>query len=131
MKRIQIMFLSLVAAFLVSCKTQESNTICATSASTSVASVLADSVVVLDSIFLRETPDTVFYTKYRTIYKERLRCDTLFKCDTVYTVKSVKETVKSSSASLWLWLLLTVSVTVLLWKAGVLDMIRCIITKKR
>jgi hypothetical protein len=56
-----------------------------------------DSVMLRDSIFIREKSDTVFYTKYRTLYKERLRVDTIVRCDTLYRDREVVvETVRNA-----------------------------------
>ncbi len=51
--------------------------------------VVADSVIVRDSVFIREKADTVFFTKYRTIYKERLRVDTVICRDTLFVEKEI------------------------------------------
>ena len=40
--------------------------------------IRVDSIVLHDSVFIREKSDTVFFTKYRTLYKERILCDTVF-----------------------------------------------------
>ncbi len=45
--------------------------------------VKTDSVHVLDSIFFAVKGDTVFKEKYRTIYKDRLLRDSIFKRDTI------------------------------------------------
>lgn len=99
-----------------------------TSTSTLIERVLVDSVLLRDSIIIRETCDTVYFTKFRTLYKERVRIDTVMKCDTLYTerVVSVKKE-KGNSKVLW-WLL--VPVIVLLWKIGVLDLLRSVIMKR-
>ena len=75
---------SALLLLLAGCKVQENATTDRTSASTHIGRVLADSVAVKDSIVIRERCDTVFFTKYRTLYKERVRTDTVIKCDTVY-----------------------------------------------
>lgn len=51
--------------------------------------VAVDSVVVRDSVFIREKADTVFFTKYRTLYKERLRVDTVICRDTLFVEKEI------------------------------------------
>lgn len=51
--------------------------------------VIADSVIVRDSVFIREKADTVFFTKYRTLYKERLRVDTVICRDTLFVEKEI------------------------------------------
>lgn len=54
-----------------------------------VERVVRDSVFVHDSIFVRENPDTVFFTRYRTLYKENVVRDTVLLCDTLYSERTV------------------------------------------
>ena len=54
-----------------------------------VERIVIDSVVVHDSIYIKEKADTVYYTKYHTLYKERLRVDTIFCCDTIYCDREI------------------------------------------
>ena len=94
--------------------------------------VRVDSVVLRDSIFIRECSDTVFYTKYRTLYKERLRVDTVMRCDTLYrdrevVVERVRE-VGSRFGLLWK-VPLAVLLLLLLWKAGLLPVVWELILK--
>ena len=51
--------------------------------------IRVDSVVLRDSVFIRERSDTVFYTRYRTLYKERIRVDTIVRCDTLYRDREI------------------------------------------
>lgn len=51
--------------------------------------IRVDSVVLRDSVFIRERSDTVFYTRYRTLYKERIRVDTIAHCDTLYRDREI------------------------------------------
>lgn len=80
-----------------------------------------DSVLLRDSIFIREKSDTVFYTKYRTLYKERLRVDTIVRCDTLYRDREVVvETVRNAGhggAMLWK-VAVAALVLLLLWRTG-------------
>ena len=99
-----------------------------TSASTHIGRVLADSVAVKDSIVIRERCDTVFFTKYRTLYKERVRTDTVIKCDTVYAERLVTVKEKEKNNALW-WLILPVIAA--LWKVGLFDVLRNMIMKKQ
>ena len=94
--------------------------------------VRVDSVVLRDSIFIRERSDTVFYTKYRTLYKERLRVDTVMRCDTLYrdrevVVERVRE-VGSRFGLLWK-VPLAVLLLFLLWKAGLFPAVWKLILK--
>ena len=70
---------------LVGCSTVENvNDVGIVSRNNLIERVRVDSVVLRDSVFIREKSDTVFYTKYRTVYKELLRVDTIVRCDTLY-----------------------------------------------
>lgn len=89
----------------------------------SVARVLSDklkvdSVFLHDSVVLRERADTVFYTKYRTLYRERLVRDTLVRCDTVFCEKVVAVKEKQRGCGYW-WLIPLL--LLLLWKTGALE----------
>ncbi len=81
-----------------------------------------DSVLLRDSIFIREKSDTVFYTKYRTVYKERLRVDTVVRCDTLFrdrevVVEKVRDVGRNSGLA---WKLPLAAVALfLLWRTGV------------
>jgi hypothetical protein len=81
----------------------------------------SDSVLVRDSVLIREKSDTVFYTKYRTVYKERLRVDTVVRCDTIYRDREViVERVRDATSKMsLLWKLpLAVLLIFLLWRTG-------------
>lgn len=76
---------------------------------TTLGHVARDSVFVKDSIIVRERTDTVFFTKYRTLYKEKIVKDTLFVCDTLYKERVVTRYVNSGNKGnegWWLLLLL-------------------------
>jgi hypothetical protein len=80
-----------------------------------------DSVLLRDSIFIREKSDTVFYTKYRTLYKERLRVDTIVRCDTLYRDREVVvETVRNAGhGGAMLWKVVVAALALLLlWRTG-------------
>ncbi len=117
---------SVLLLILIGCKVQETATTDRISTSTLIERMLVDSVALRDSIVIRETCDTVFFTKYRTLYRERLRVDTVIKCDTVYTERMVTVEEKEGGRVLW-WLL--VPVIAVLWKIGVLDLLRNLIMK--
>ena len=53
------------------------------------ANIRHDSIYVMDSIVLKEKTDTVFFTKYHTLYREKLLCDTVVKCDTVFCEREI------------------------------------------
>lgn len=117
---------SAILLLLAGCKVQETTTN-HTSASTFIERVLVDSVALRDSIVIRERSDTVFFTKYSTLYKERVRVDTVIKCDTVYTERMVSVKEKGNANFLW-WLL--IPLVAVLWKVGFLDLLRSLIMNK-
>lgn len=57
-----------------------------------VVEVMRDSVFVQDSVIIREKNDTVYLTRWRTMYREALRVDTFFvqRKDTVNNVVEVE-----------------------------------------
>lgn len=58
-----------------------------------VVDIQRDSVYILDSIYVRETNDTVYITKWRTEYKEALRIDT-FNVERIDTLNTIVEVEK-------------------------------------
>ena len=114
--------LSALLLSLVACGTvQRSNDVELVAQNNYVGRTKADSVMLRDSIFIREKSDTVYYTKYRTIYKERLRVDTVVRCDTLYrdrevVVERVREVERRNS--LYWKLPLVALVLLLLWRTG-------------
>lgn len=83
------------------------------------ANIRHDSIYVMDSIVLKEKTDTVFLTKFRTLYREKLLRDTVVTCDTVFCEKVVTVEEKDD-ASPFLWLFFLSLFLLLLWKLGVL-----------
>ena len=78
-----------------------------------VGSVVRDSVFLRDSIFLHVKADTVFLTKYRTLYKERVVRDTVMVCDTLYRERVVSVEKRVLPQLRW-WMLLPV-VVIVIW----------------
>lgn len=58
-----------------------------------VVDIQRDSIYVLDSVFVRESYDTVYITKWRTEYKEALRVDT-FNVERIDTLNNIVEVEK-------------------------------------
>ena len=81
-----------------------------------VERVVRDSVFVHDSIFVRENPDTVFFTRYRTLYKENVLRDTVLLCDTLYSERTVtRYTTPPGCVSIeWRWIMVASGVVLLL-----------------
>lgn len=70
--------------------------------------VCRDSVFLCDSVLVRERADTVFLTRTRTLYRERVRTDTLWRSDTVVCVKNVYTEGRNSGRGGLFWLLIAV-----------------------
>lgn len=90
-KNVRIVF-SLLAVLLlaVSCCTHRTaRTALASSSAAATVQIVRDSLFVVDSVMVRERADTVFLTRTRTLYRDRVRIDTLWQCDTVVCIKEV------------------------------------------
>ena len=85
-----------------------------------------DSIVLHDSIFIREKSDTVFFTKYRTLYKERILCDSVLRCDTVYVEREV---CRERGGGFPFMLVVAVLLLFLLWRIGFFDLLRFLFKK--
>ena len=119
--RTRIILSALLLSFVACGTVQRSNDVELVAQKNYVGHIKADSVMLRDSIFIREKSDTVYYTKYRTIYKERLRVDTVVRCDTLYrdrevVVERVREVERGNS--LYWKLPLVALVLLLLWRTG-------------
>ena len=86
-----------------------------------VGRVVVDSIVLHDSVFVREKSDTVYYTKYHTLIKERVRMDTVWRSDTVYCDREVvvEKEVKSAGNAFLLWIAVILLLVYLLHGKGV------------
>lgn len=83
------------------------------------ANIRHDSIYVMDSIVLKENTDTVFLTKFRTLYREKLLRDTVVKCDTVFCERVVTVE-KKNGVSPFRWLFFLSLFILFLWWLGVL-----------
>lgn len=95
-KNVRIVF-SLLAVLLlaVSCCTHRTaRTALASSSAAATVQIVRDSLFVVDSVMVRERADTVFLTRTRTLYRDRVRIDTLWQCDTVVCIKEVVKPAK-------------------------------------
>ncbi len=122
MRNVTKIILNLLLLPLFACSTVEKTSdVGFVSQQNFVGRTRVDSVLLRDSIFIREKSDTVFYTKYRTLYKERLRVDTIVRCDTLYRDREVVvETVRNAGhggAMLWK-VAVAALVLLLLWRTG-------------
>ena len=88
--------------------------------------IRVDSIVLHDSVFIREKSDTVFFTKYRTLYKERILCDTVLRRDTVYVEREV---CRERESRFPLLLVAAAVMLFLLWRIGFFDLLRFLFKK--
>ena len=74
------MILAILAAVLVGCKQTEYVVVPEYHTDTlRVAQIVTDSVYKHDSIYIHEKGDTVWYERWHTQYRDRLRIDTVYK----------------------------------------------------
>jgi hypothetical protein len=129
MKNVIVVSLSVFILF-VACRSQDNSFVSQYSRHRAVDRVLSDSVVLHDSIFIRERADTVYFTKYRTLYKEVMRHDTVVVCDTVFTERIVTMERKSYAGFGWIGVLSAVVLLILLWRLGLIETLWNLISKK-
>ena len=115
---------------LLSCRSYDNSAVEYSSTACMRERLIKDSIVLHDSIIIREKADTVFFTKYKTAYKEIVRHDTVVVCDTLYRVRTV--TVEKNSGKIFsLWKLLPVALLLfLLWRSGIIGWIYRMIKNK-
>lgn len=115
---------------LLSCRSYDNSAVEYSSTACMRERLIKDSIVLHDSIIIREKADTVFFTKYKTAYKEIVRHDTVVVCDTLYRVRTVTVE-KNSGKSFSLWKLLPVALLLfLLWRSGIIGWIYRMIKNK-
>lgn len=132
-------YVSFLLLSLAGCSTLENvNDATLVSKNNYVERVVMDSVFVHDSVFIREKADTVFYTKYLTLYKEKVRIDTIMCRDTVFHEREivVEGVAEKSGTHGFYWkiplmsLLLSI-LLLLMWRSGALRFIWKLILKGR
>lgn len=105
-----ILFLSI----LLSCRTHDLELSDSVMSNVYAERVYRDSIFLYDSVLVRERADTVFLIRTRTLYREHMRIDTLWRIDTVVHVKNVYTEKRASGKSgLW-WVFILVPVVFLL-----------------
>ena len=133
MRKRKLICLSALLLALVACSTTErAMDVQFVSQNNVTGHIRVDSMVLRDSVFIRERSDTVFYTKYRTVYKERLKVDTVVRCDTLFRDREVVvEKVRESNEKRGLvWIVPLVALLLfLLWRAGLLPAVWNLILK--
>ena len=119
----------LLLSLVVSCRTREN---CESNVRVNeqyLSFYTRDSIFLHDSVRVRESADTVFVTRIRTLYRDRLRTDTLLMCDTV--TKVVKEIIESkkNSSSMWSIAAVLLLIFLILWRSGIFSLLRQLIEK--
>ena len=76
--------------------------------------IVRDSIFLHDSISLLRRADTVFLEKIRTLYRDRVRVDTVFKCDTLYRDSNTMVEKKTYSSFSLFPMIASVSILILL-----------------
>lgn len=99
--------------------------------------VVRDSIFCRDSIVVRNTTDTVYVMRERTLYRDRLRVDTLWRCDTIYrdVVKEVfpigdNSTADEKKESGFWYMVLAVVLFFILWRSGLIGFIINLFSKR-
>ena len=88
-----------------------------------------DSIFLHDSVRVRESADTVFITRIRTHYRDRMHTDTLWMHDTVTKVVREVVTHNPESPTLWSTAAVLLLILLLLWRSGVLSLLRRLFEK--
>lgn len=118
-----IVFFTLLAAF-ASCKTIKYVPV-ETVKTEYIERLKSDSVLVYDSVFIKEKGDTVFIEKYKYAYKTKTQIDSIFKSDTIqvpYEVEIIKEVKKPLNwfQQLQIWVGRIVMISFLLFLAYII-----------
>lgn len=88
-----------------------------------------DSIFLHDSVRVREKADTVFVTRIRTLYRDRVRVDTLWLRDTMrLVINEIKRPEKVNRFS-WSTVAVLLLLILFLWRSGLLSLLRRLIEK--
>ena len=93
-------FIILLLGFCCSCKTPQYIPVETTKIEYR-DNFVRDSIVLYDSIFIKEKGDTIFWERYRYLYRDKIVRDSIFVNDTIrvpYPVEVVKEVKKPLSS---------------------------------
>lgn len=105
----KLLFIASLLAVLTGCKTTEYVPVETVRTDTVyIAHIVTDSVYQHDSIYIREKGDTVWYERWHTQYRDRLRIDTVYQArvDTIAkpypVIKEVeKKLTKTQKGLMW------------------------------
>ena len=85
--------LALLLVLMCSCRTQYVPVETVKTKTERVVDVQRDSIYIQDSVYIYTKADTVYATKWRTVYKEALRVDT-FRVERIDTLNTIVEVEK-------------------------------------
>lgn len=85
----RIALVSLLLLLVASCATSMQEVQRGTVHEKFIERTVRDSIFLHDSVSLVRRADTVFLEKMRTLYRDRVRVDTIFQCDTLYNERVV------------------------------------------
>lgn len=130
-KSIKTAFSLLLLVAATSCGTQRHEISHIESSDRYIVHNVRDSIIIRDSIFVRESADTVHLTHYRTLYRDRLHTDTLWLTDTVTVVKELFLPQPDDKGGLKriLKIAFLLFVFFVLWRMGLFSFIRKLIDK--
>lgn len=94
-----------------------------------VSGYLRDSIFLYDSVRVREKADTVFVTRTRTLYRDRVRADTLWLRDTLLRVETITAHTSDRKSISWSSVTLIFLLFLLLCRSGLLSLVRFVIEK--
>lgn len=104
--------LLLLLVLSVSCVSQRNNEHTRQTAEQRIVRHRCDSIFIKDSIFVKERADTVFITRTHTLFRERLRTDTLFRVDTIISIKEVVKEVSKGNIFMYRILVIVMSIII-------------------
>lgn len=112
---------------VVSCRTMQSSESADSVKVQYISLHTRDSLFVYDSVRIRERADTVFITRVRTHYRDRMHTDTLWLRDTVTNV--VREVVATEPRRQFPWCktVLMLLLFLVLWRSGLFSLLRRLI----
>ena len=97
----KMIFFAVIATLLYSCKSVQYVPV-ETVKTEYRDKIVKDSVFRYDSVFVKQTADTVFFERYKYLYRDKIVRDSIFKTDTIRVPYPV-EVVKQVKASLSSW----------------------------
>ena len=92
--------------------------------------ILRDSIFIRDSVFVKENADTVFITRNRVLYRDRFLTDTLWRNDTVYSIKEIVSKSGNRNSNMIGILLFIVMSVLFMWRSGLLSVLKNLFIRK-